>query len=360
MYNIDVLIGLLVSKFRLTQLRLEAILKIYINVEEAVEDNFIRMEGQVDWVMALKEVELWTVLYADFFEGLETNNVKVLSIFSAIYPVSLSQLSDKPIVIFYQGDVSLIHSDALLTVVGSRNHTRYTEKVIEHILVPAICTGVVVVSGLAVGIDALAHRAAVENKQKTIAVIGSGLDDTSFYPSVNLPLKKQILESGGLIISEYPIGFAATKFSFPRRNRILAALSTITWIVEAGKKSGSLITAQEAQKLGRKVITTLAPLFEDQFVGNIELFRSGSKLVSRPEDILEELGIFSPLRETAATLPTDSTHLSIYSFLDTKGKQVELLSEQTGIQTQELMGTLSIMELEGYVENIGQNVWVKK
>ena len=362
MYDIDILIGLLVSDFRLTLSRWKIVLKTYTNLNAAIDDKFSKIEGESDWCTTLQKVVSWDVLYLDFKIKLELHNVKIISILSRHYPSSLAELSDKPVVLFYQGNITLIHERNLLTVVGSRNHTRYTEKVIESVLAPAVCSGVIVVSGLAAGIDALAHRVAVDNRRKTIGVIGSGLDDNSFYPTTNLPLKNQILESGGLILSEYPIGFAATKFSFPRRNRILAALSSVTWIVEAGKKSGSLITAQEAQKLGRKVVTTLVPLFEEQFAGNIDLFRSGSRAITQPEDLLEEVGVlFSTLRvATPSSLPTDKVQLLIYNTLDIAGKQVEQLAEELGILPQKLMSILSIMELEGYAENIGQNVWIKK
>lgn len=355
----DVLIGVLVSSFQLTSLRLTQILDTYPTLEQAFQDKFSKLKNSV-WSDTLKVVIDWQPIIEDFSITLAHHRVGIISKFSPFFPHTLFDLKDIPLALFYQGDIKLASQTQLLTVVGSRNYSRYSELALNDILVPVVQAGVVVVSGLAMGIDMISHKIAVDNGQKTIGVIGSGLDDASFFPTANLALKQQIIELGGLVISEYPIGFFATKFSFPRRNRILAALSPVTWIVEANKNSGSLITARDAQKLGRKIITTLAPLFEEQFTGNIDLFRNGSRLITESQDILDEYGVKTATKKAVSKAPIDAQHLAIYQKMDIVGKSIELLAEEIGMSTQQLMGVLTMMEIEGYVENIGQNVWVRK
>jgi DNA processing protein len=356
----ELILVVLVSKYKLTPLRLTQIQAAYPTLIDAIKDSFALLKKSA-WSETLQHTKDWDEECSECRDLLSKHGISVMSKFSDQYPVSLKELPDGPIVLFYQGDITLLNDANLLTVVGSRNYTRYSEMVLDGILVPVVQAGAIVVSGLAVGIDMLAHQIAVDNRQKTIGVIGSGLDDAHFYPSSNLALKNNIVEQGGLVLSEYPIGFEATKFSFPRRNRILAALSPVTWVVEASSKSGSLITATEAQKLGRTVITTQAPLFEEQFSGNTKLFQGGVGLVTCAQDIIDVLGITTNIvKKAVSKAPTDEVQKKIFDCLDIAGKSIDQIADQSDTPTQSLLGILTVMEMEGYTENIGQNVWVKK
>jgi DNA processing protein len=356
----DIILGLLAGEHGLTPLRFSQLNEIYESFSFAIFNNFDRLKP-TEWSKKLQSVTDWKTKLVDFRSKLKLHNISIISCKSRDYPDRLKDLKDPPVVLFFQGDVTLLQRSNFLTVVGSRNYTRYSELVLDEILTPVVQSGLIVVSGLAVGIDILAHKNALANNQKTIGVIGSGLDDNNFYPSSNLVLKNQILESGGLVLSEYPVGFEASRFSFPRRNRILAVLSPVTWVVEAGSNSGSLITAKEANLLNRKVVTTVASLFQDQFSGNINLLRNGSKPVTTSQDILEEYQIVVNNQEKISIKSiADPIQDSIYKNLDIVGKSIDQIAEQVDIPTQKLMGILTLMEIEGYILNIGQNIWVKK
>jgi DNA processing protein len=356
----DIILGLLAGEYGLTPLRYAHLNEMYESFSTAIFNNFDRLKTS-EWAKKLQSVTDWKSKISEFESKLKLHNILVISCKSSYYPDTLNDLKDPPVVLFYQGDISLLQASNLLTVVGSRNYTRYSELVLDEILAPVVQSGLIVVSGLALGIDMLAHKTAVDNHTKTIGVIGSGLDDLHFYPTSNLALKNEIIQNGGLVLSEYPIGFEASRFSFPRRNRILAALSPVTWVVEASSNSGSLITAKEANLLDRKVITTIASLFQDQFSGNLNLLRNGSKLVTQSQDILEEYQIVANNKEKVTTKTiVDPAQDIIYKNLDIVGKSIDQIAEQVEIPTQKLMGILTLMELEGYIENIGQNIWVKK
>lgn len=356
----DLILGLLVSKYSLTPSKYKQLTETYSSIDAAVYNNFDRLKSS-DWSKKLQSVSSWKTEISEFQLLLKTHNISLISCISPNYPNTLKDLKDQPVVLFYQGNIGLLSNPNLLTVVGSRNYTRYSQLILDEILTPAVQAGLVVVSGLALGIDMLSHKIAVNNHQKTIGVIGSGLDDAAFYPSTNLALKNQIVEQGGIVLSEYPIGFIASNYSFPRRNRILAALSPVTWVVEASVKSGSLITANEAKLLSRKLATSLVPLFEEQFSGNISLLQEGSKLITKSQDLLELYNISSKnLIKSESQDPNDPTQYLVFQQLDIIGKSIDQISRLSQMPTTKLLSILSVMELEGYVENIGLNIWVKK
>jgi DNA processing protein len=356
----DLILGLLVSNYSLTSHRFRQLSEIYSSFDIALFNNFDRLKLS-EWSKKLQAASDWKSELVNFEKLLKNNNIRLISCLSEDYPSILKELKDPPVVLFYQGDITLLSNKNLLTVVGSRNYTRYSELVLDEILTPVVQSGLVVVSGLALGIDMLSHKIAVDNYQRTIGVIGSGLDDAHLYPTSNLVLKNKIVENGGLVVSEYPIGFEASKYSFPRRNRILAALSPVTWVVEASRDSGSLITAKEANLLGKKVTTTIVSLFQDQFAGNLSLLRADAKLVTCSHDILEEYDIISQSSQKVQIQSiSDPAQDKIYKTLDIVGKSIEQIAEESAISTQELMSILTLMEIEGSVKNIGQNIWVKK
>jgi DNA processing protein len=361
MERIDIIIAFLVAKYRITNTKINLILEQYKDINLALEDNFAKLSSDIEWQKQLKHIQNPEQALNSQKIELDKNNIQIVSRFSSHFPSRLLKLSSSPLILFYQGDLALCDQENLITVVGSRNFTRYSELVLKKILEPVVQNGLVVVSGLAAGIDTISHEIAILNNQKTIAVIGSGLDDEVFFPKQNQLLKDKILQTGGLVMSEYPIGFEATRFSFPQRNRILAALSPVTWVVEAGSKSGSLITAGDATKIGNKVITTSASILEDGFAGNVKLIESGSKAITRGEDILELYGLsLIQINIKKSNLPTDITQIKIFEALDNSGLSVEQIATKTNFPHNQIIQTLSIMELHGFAKNLGQNIWVKQ
>lgn len=218
----------------------------------------------------------------------DTNEISVISIFDDDYPTILKEIYQPPWALFAKGDISLLQRDPKLAVVGSRQATQYGKNAIRLLFPHLIEKGVVIVSGLAKGIDALAHDCTIKNGGSTIAVIAGGF--YHIYPKENLELAMKIMKAH-LVLSEYPPDVKPTKWHFPMRNRIISGLSRGTLIIEAKRKSGSLITANYAVNEGREVFSLPGSIFNPYSNGTNDLIQQGAKLVTTAEDILEELGV---------------------------------------------------------------------
>jgi len=218
----------------------------------------------------------------------ETNDIAAITIFDKEYPHYLKEIYQPPWALFAKGDLSLLNIEPKLAVVGSRQATQYGKNAIRLLFPELIDNGVLIVSGLAKGIDALAHECAIKNGGKTIAVIAGGL--YHIYPKENMSLAVNMMKTQ-LVLSEYPPDTKPLKWHFPSRNRIISGLAGGTLIIEAKRKSGSLITANYAVNEGREVFSLPGSIFNPYSVGANELIQQGAKLVTKPEDILEELRI---------------------------------------------------------------------
>jgi DNA processing protein len=210
-----------------------------------------------------------------------------ICIFSDInYPKLLKNIYNPPPLFYYKGNLD-INWDYSLSVVGSRKMTSYGEKIAFSLIPPLIQNNIAIISGLAIGIDSMAHRITIDNKGKTIAILGSGLDYYSIYPSFNKSLVDEIIKNDGLVISEFPLKTPAFPYNFPQRNRIIAGLSKAILIIEASQKSGSLITAKHALEEGREVLSVPADIFNEAYNGNNYLIKKGAVVVNKIDDILD-------------------------------------------------------------------------
>ena len=219
---------------------------------------------------------------------LQKQKVKVITILDGAYPQRLREIYLPPIVLFYRGNLSLINQRSV-AIVGSRDHSKYAKDCI-HELIPALVNdGIVVIRGLARGVDTLAHEETLKVNGNTIAVIGSGLDVV--YPSENLKLY-DVIAKRGLILSEYPLQSRPLKFHFPYRNRIIAGLSHGVCVIEAKEKSGSLITANLALSENREVFAVPGSIFSIHSKGTNSLIEAGACLVSRGKTISKNLKYF--------------------------------------------------------------------
>ncbi len=212
------------------------------------------------------------------------NHVKWLTIIDDLYPENLKEAYLPPIVLFYFGDLNLLKNESL-AIVGSRNNTEYSVEVIRRLMPEVISKGITIVSGLAKGVDRLAHLAAIANQGKTIAVIGTGLDQ--YYPRENESLQRTIAKNH-LLLSEYPVGCRPARYHFPERNRIIAGLVRSILVTEAKYRSGSLITANLALQNNRNVLSVPGRIDSELSVGCNDLIQSGAKPVLTAKDILEE------------------------------------------------------------------------
>lgn len=208
---------------------------------------------------------------------------KYTTIIASNYPTKLKRLSKPPFVLFYYGDLSLIDKKTI-GVIGSRNYTKYGEVNTNNIIEGLVYKNYIIVSGLAKGIDSIAHKSALLNLGKTIAVLGNGVD--YFYPINNLDLQNKIKEEG-LLISEYPPSLSPKKENFPKRNRIIAAISDSLIVIEAKRNSGTMITVNEALNLGKDIMCI--PTRNDENSGCNYLIKSGAFLIEDINDVLEIL-----------------------------------------------------------------------
>ncbi|MCI5941258.1 MAG: DNA-processing protein DprA [Ligilactobacillus animalis] len=232
--------------------------------------------------------DLWDALQSKQLAQKIRQNLKVshfLTILDKRYPLQLQEIYSPPVVLFYQGDIELLDSKKLLGVVGARQCSSYALQALTQLLPNVIQQQLVLVSGLAKGVDGLTHQLALKHHGKTIAVIGNGLDIS--YPSCNRALQTQIAHAG-LLLSEYPLESRPLKYHFPLRNRIIAGLCQTVLVVEARHHSGSLITANLALQENRNVLALPGRINDINSTGCNELIAAGAKPVLNSNDILEE------------------------------------------------------------------------
>ncbi len=291
---------------------------------------------------------------------LEEIGVRLLSRDDPEYPPLLLEVTDPPYLLYVRGDVSGLHQSTL-AVVGSRVSSHYGMQVIERII-PAMCgNSITIISGLAVGIDAQAHAMAIASKGCTVAVVGCGLDVP--YPSDNVRLAERIVNSGGGIISEYPLGTAPLKAHFPARNRIISGISRGTMVVECNLKSGAMITAKCALEQNREVFAAPGSILSRYSAGPNSLIRMGAHAVTKPEDILEEFHIhpspsISPAKPARQPLAPDEKVL--FDLLSFDPMHVDALIEQSGLSASDTGSALLFLEMKGMVRNVGAATYIRR
>lgn len=259
------------------------------NIWNAKKEELLKIDG-------IGEETAKQVLKEEYRMGLEKyekymqeNNIKLIHIYDKNYPDKLNQIYDKPIVLYIKGDETIL-SQFSLAVIGCREHTKYGEVVARYMSNKIAKSKIITVSGLAKGIDSIAHKETLRAQGKTIAVIGSGLDN--IYPKENIELANEIIQNGGAIISEYIIGTKADKMNFPARNRIISGLSDGVVVIEAKKKSGTMITVDFALEQGKEVYAVPGNILSKNSEGTNELIKQGAKMVTNIDDILEEFNFF--------------------------------------------------------------------
>lgn len=215
--------------------------------------------------------------------------IEIITYFDRAYPEILKQTPDYPVVLYCRGNIDLLNEKYLVAMVGSRRATSYGLSVAKKFSDKIAGAGAVIVSGMALGIDAMCHRGALSSGGKTIAVLGTAIDN--FYPKENESLGRKIIESKGCVISEYPPGFWTNKFNFPMRNRIIAGLSTATVVVEAAENSGALITAGLALDYNRDLYAVPSDIGKLSSQGTNQLLLQGAICLISPRVIIEDLGL---------------------------------------------------------------------
>jgi DNA processing protein len=281
--------------------------------------------------------------------------IREISIEDKNYPKILKKIKDPPRVLYYLGEIK--SEENCFAIVGARKCTNYGKEIAYQIASDLVEADLTIVSGFAPGIDTIAHKAAIEKGKRTIAVLGTGIDEKSIYPKSNLKLIDKILENGGAIISEFPLGTHGAKYTFPQRNRIISGLSLGVLVVEARMQSGALITANYAKEQGRKVFAVPGSIFSQTSKGCHFLIKNGAKLVESAEDILEELGIRKlevVRREIKGKTPEENLILEV---LKEGALDIEKIIEKTKLSPSRVASILSILEIEGKIKNLGGNIY---
>jgi DNA processing protein len=283
----------------------------------------------------------------------ERENIHVLTLNHPDYPKLLTEIPNPPFLLYIRGSFDFNRRPAV-AVVGSRKYTSYGAQAARTFAKDLAAAGVTVVSGMALGIDAFAHRGALDARGETVAVLGNSLDDMSIYPRDNYNLSREIIASGALV-SEYPVATSAGPLTFPARNRIVAGLTRGTLVVEAGEKSGALITAGMALEYNREVFAVPGPIFSAQSLGTNSLIKAGAKLVTGVADILEELNLAEGRREEkpAPKNPTSPEEEILLKILTTEPLHIDNLAKLAKLQPAAVSSTLVMMEIKGWVKNIG-------
>jgi len=213
--------------------------------------------------------------------------IKTITTKDKEYPELLKKIPEPPKTLYFKGN--LLPTENCFAIVGTRRCSDYGKQIALEIGGDLVESGFTIISGLAEGIDTHAHLSAVKREKRTIAVLGTGLDEKSIYPQINLKLVKKILETGGCLISEYPPGTRGSKFTFPKRNRIISGMSLGVLVIEAKRKSGSLITAMWAKRQRKKVFAVPGHVHSLNSKGCHYLIKKGAILVENANDILKEL-----------------------------------------------------------------------
>jgi DNA processing protein len=280
----------------------------------------------------------------------------ILTLADAQYPKALLEAPDPPALIYAKGDLRVLERPAV-AIVGSRNATAAGLANAEQFARALSGAGITIISGLALGIDGAAHRGALQGMGGTIAVTGTGQDVV--YPSKHRDLAHEIARSG-LILSEFALGTKPLSGHFPRRNRLIAALSRGVLVVEAATQSGSLITARLAGDLGREVLAIPGSIHSPQSRGCHLLIKQGAKLVESAQDVLEELRLSSPDLHAAAPRDMSALEQELTALLDALGYEptdIDTLAVRTGQPAQDLLAQLTALELEGGVARLPAGRW---
>ena len=284
-------------------------------------------------------------------EVLDRLGIHLMAPWSEGYPSHLGDLHDPPVAIFARGDVSLLTRPAV-AIVGSRKASSYGRRCAEKVARACAKRGIVVVSGLAMGIDGAAHRATLDASGNTVAVLGNGVD--AVHPKSNARLGMEIVRRG-LMISEYPPGVGAQPYHFPQRNRIIAALARAVIVVEAARRSGALITVDHALDLGRDVYGVPGPIDQSTHVGVNAMLRDGAGVLDDPESFAtsfaEGVGLFftSSLAPVAG-IPLEPKVARVLGAIETGACTAEALRTALKLETAETLVMLTELELGGWVK----------
>ncbi len=299
-------------------------------------------------------------------QKINNDNIHIIPIVNPAYPEYLKNIYDPPIVLYKKGDLS--KNDKLIAIVGSRRATKYGLDIANNVAFELAKLGITIVSGMASGIDTLAHKGALKAGGRTIAILGCGVDIV--YPYENKKLMEEIISSGA-VVSEYLPGTAPKPRNFPARNRIISGISLGTVVVEANKTSGSLITANFALEQGREVFAIPGNISSANSTGTNKLIKDGAKMVTCIDDILEEIREIKELQKMQGKNDSnskkeayqqitiseyfknlDSNEIRVLEYLNIESLHIDLLAQKCNLNIQTINSILVMLELKGIIEQL--------
>ena len=292
-------------------------------------------------------------------QKLAEHGIKILSFWDKAYPKLLKEIPKAPPILYFRGEMTE-PEELCLAVVGTRNISSYGRTILPGLVEPIIDVGITVVSGLAFGVDGLAQELAVKRGRRTIAVLGGGLDDASLYPKHHQLLAQQILDNGGALVSEYPIGTPNFKQNFVARNRIISGLSVATLVIECDLKSGTLITAKHALDQNRSLYAVPGAIYSQQSQGPNNLIKMGAKPLTSAADVLEDLNLksLSQQKSVQQNFGDSKEESAVLKLLGFEPVIINELIKQSGLEAGAVTSALTFLEMKGKVRNLGGQQYI--
>ena len=292
-----------------------------------------------------------TIDLDQLWDKIAEQGIQIITWDDELYPPRLKEIQQPPPVLYVRGEL-LPEDHFAVAIVGTRRVTSYGRQVAEELAAFLAANGVTVVSGLAHGVDAVAHSAALKAGGRTIAVLGSGVD--RIYPPENRALAEQMMTRGALV-SDYPVGTAPEAANFPPRNRIISGLSLAVIVVEAGETSGALITAGFAAEQGREVFAVPGSILAPQSKGANRLIQNGALPLLTPADLMQALNLTRVGAQKSARkiLPANEVEAQLMNMLGNEPMHVDEIRSQTGLPVERVSAALVMMELKGMVRQVG-------
>ena len=337
------------------------LIDFFPDMEKAWQANFVQLraagleENLIDEIVIKRQ----DINPDAELELMEKEGIQAVVLTDDYYPKNLKEIFNPPAILYYRGSLNFL-DNICLAVVGTRKFSNYGQQVTEDIVSQLAKNNITIISGLALGIDAIAHKACLDAGGQTIAILGSGADKQCVYPSSNRYIAEKIIASGGGIISEYPIGTNPTKFSFPMRNRIVSGLSRAVLVIEAPESSGALITARYALDQNRDVWAVPGNIYNPNNQGTNKLIKDGAKLITSADDILQELNIQTVLTELQSSPPIDKVEEKIiFDLLTREPLHIDKIKKMSTLDINVLLSTLTMLEIRGLIKDTGGKNYIR-
>ncbi len=345
---------------KITTARYNKLKKYFTNIDDAWQASFkdLKLAGWKE--DTIHEWQIWKneIDEAKQEKILDQEQITCVTIEDIDFPPLLKEINDPPFCLFVRGKLN--PKDFSLAIVGTRKNSPYGKQVTEKIVTELSQNGITIISGLALGIDGIAHTASIQSNGITIAVLGSGINRQHIYPAKHKQLSEKIISSGGAIISEYPPGTLPNKFTFPKRNRIVAGMSLGTLVIEAPQKSGALITADCALQYNREVFAIPQNITSPTSIGTNNLIKEGAHPITSAKDILDILNLqnIKKFETNKEIIPDSPIEAIIIRYLSQEPTHIDQLIKQSLLPSNTIMSNLTLMEMKGKIKNLGNMMYI--